>query len=50
MLDKVPAVGISKNAIRLFESYLAEDHFTVEIANWDAKYANINVGICKDQF
>ena len=33
MFDKLLPIGFSKNAISWYESYLAEHHFTVEVAN-----------------
>ena len=33
MFDKLLPIGFSKNAISWYESYLAEHHFNVEVAN-----------------
>ena len=33
LLDKLLPIGFSKNTISWSESYLAEHHFTVEVAN-----------------
>ena len=33
LLDKLLPIGFSKNTISWCESYLAEHHFTVEVAN-----------------
>ena len=41
LLDKLLPIGFSKNTISWYESYLAERHSTVEVANWVSKFANI---------
>ena len=33
LLDKLLLIGFSKNTISLYESYLAEHHFTVKVEN-----------------
>ena len=38
LLDKLFPVGFSKNTISLYESYLAEHHFTEEVANRVSKF------------
>ena len=38
LLDKLLPIGFSKNAINWYESYLAERHFTVEVANQVSKF------------
>ena len=48
LLDKLLPIGFSKNAISWYESYLAECHFTVEIANWVSKFTNISGGVLQD--
>ena len=45
LLDKLLRIGFSKNAISWYESYLAERHFTLEVANRVSKFANISCGI-----
>ena len=41
LLDKLLSIGFSKNTISWYESYLAESHFTVEVANRVSKFSNI---------
>ena len=38
LLDKLLPIGFSKNTINWYESYLAERHFTVEVANQVSKF------------
>ena len=45
MLDKLLPIGFSKNAISWYESYLAEHHFTVEVANWVSKFGNSSCSV-----
>ena len=45
VLDKLLPIGFSKNTIGWYESYLAERHFTVEVANQISKFANISYGV-----
>ena len=42
LLDKLLPIGFSKNTISWYESYLAECHFIVEVANRVLKFANIS--------
>ena len=44
LLDKLP-IGFSKNTISRYESYLAERHFTVEVANRVSKFSKISSGV-----
>ena len=42
LLENVCPIGFLKNTMSWYESYLAEPHFTVEVANWvykDVKFA-----------
>ena len=41
LLDKLFPIDCSKNMTSWYESYLAEHHFTVKVANWVSKFANI---------
>ena len=45
LLDKLLPIGFSKNTISWYDSYLAERHFTVEVANRVSKFANISCGV-----
>ena len=45
LLDKLLPIRFSKNTISWYESYLAERHFTVEVANWVSTFANISCGV-----
>ena len=45
VLDKLLSLGFSNNTVSWHESYLAERHFTVEVANWVSKFANIPCGV-----
>ena len=45
LLDKLLPIGFSKNTISWYESYLAERHFALEVANRVSKFANISCGI-----
>ena len=45
--DKLLPTGFSKNMISWYESYLAERHFTVEVANRVSKFTNISCGKIK---
>ena len=45
LLDKVLPIGFSKNMISWYKSYLAEHHFTVEVANQVSKFSNISCGV-----
>ena len=38
-------IGFSKNTISWYESYLAERHFTVEVANHVSKFSKISCGV-----
>ena len=42
LLDKLLPIGILKNKIWWYKSYLAERHFFVEIANWVSKFTNVS--------
>ena len=43
--DKLLAIGFSKNTINWYECYLAECHFTVEVANQVSKFSKISCGV-----
>ena len=43
--DKLLPVGFSNNSIVWHEFYLAEWHFTVEVANQASKFVNISCGV-----
>ena len=45
LLDKLLPIDFSKNTIIWSESYLAERHFTVEVANQLPKFGNILCGV-----
>ena len=45
LLDKLCPIGFSKNTISWCKSYLAERHFTVEVANRVSKFASIPCGV-----
>ena len=45
LLDKLLPIGFSKNTINWYESYLAERHFTVEVANQVSKFSKISCGV-----
>ena len=45
LLDKLLPIGFSKNMISWYESYLAEHHFTVEVANRVSEFTNISCGV-----
>ena len=45
LLDKLLAISFSKNTISWYESYLAERHFTIEVANRISKFANISCSV-----
>ena len=45
LLDKLLPIGFSKNTISWYESYLAEHHFTVEVANRVSKFSKISCGV-----
>ena len=45
LLNKLLAISFSKNTIGWYESYLAERHFTVEVANRVSKFENISCGV-----
>ena len=45
LLDKLLPIGFSKNTISWYESYLAERHFTVEVANRVSKFSKISCGV-----
>ena len=45
VLDKLFLIGFPKNTISWYESYLAERHFTTEVANRVSKFANISYGV-----
>ena len=49
LLSKLLPISFSKNTISSYESYLAEHYFTVEVANWVSKFANISWG-CSARF
>ena len=42
LLDKLLPIGFSKNTVSWYESYIAERHFTVEIANRVSKFSKIS--------
>ena len=44
LIDKLLPVGFSKNTTSWYESYLAERHFAVEVANRISKFTNIECG------
>ena len=48
VLDKLLSLGFSNNTVSWHESYLAERHFTLEVANWVSKFANIPCGVPQD--
>ena len=41
LLDKLLAIGFSKNTISWYESYLTERHFVVAVANRVSKFSKI---------
>ena len=45
LLDKLLPTGFSKNMTSCYESYLADHHFTAEIANQVSKFVNIKCGV-----
>ena len=45
LLEKHLPIGFSKNTISWYEPYLAERHFTVEVANWVSKFSKISCGV-----
>ena len=45
LLDKLFPICFSKNTISWYESYLAERHFTVEVANRVSKFSKISCGV-----
>ena len=45
LFDKLLPIGFSKNLISWYESYLAERHFTVEVANRVSKFSKISCGV-----
>ena len=45
LLDKLLPIGFSKNTISWYEFYLAERHFTVEVANQVSKFSKISCGV-----
>ena len=45
LLDKLLPIGFSKNGIIWYESYLAECHFSEEVAKWVSKFPNISCGV-----
>ena len=45
LLNKLLPIGFSKNSISWYESYLAECHFTVEVADRVSKFSNISCGV-----
>ena len=47
LLNKLLSIGVSKNTISWYESYLAESHFTVEVANQVSKFSNILCGVAQ---
>ena len=48
LLDILLPVDHSKNTISCYESYLAERHFTVEVANQVSKFANVSFDAPQD--
>ena len=50
LLDKLLPIGFPNNTISLYESYLGERHFTVEVPNRVSKFAIISMVFCKVQF
>ena len=49
-LDKLLPIELSNNTISWYESYLAERHFTVEVADQISKFADISCGVSQVQF
>ena len=45
LIDRLLPIGFSKNTISCYESYLAERHFTVKVANRVSKFSKILCGI-----
>ena len=45
LLHELLPIGFSKNTISWYESYLAERHFTVEVANHVPKFSKISCGV-----
>ena len=45
LLGKLLPIGFSKNTISGYESYLAERHVTVEVANRVSKFLKISCGV-----
>ena len=45
LLDKLFPICFSKNTISWYESYLAERHFTVKVANRVSKFSKISCGV-----
>ena len=47
MLGKLISINFSENNISWYESCVAEHHFTVEVADWVSKSANISCDIAR---
>ena len=45
LLDKLLPINFSKNTISCYESYLAERHFPIEVANRVSKFANTSCDV-----
>ena len=45
LFDKLLSIDFLKNSISWYEFYIAEHHFTVEVANRVSKFANISYGV-----
>ena len=45
LLDKLLPIGFSRNMISWYESYLAEHHFTIEVANRVSKFSKTSCGV-----
>ena len=45
LLDNLLPAGFSKNTTSWYEFYLAERHFTAEVAKWVSQFANISCGV-----
>ena len=50
LLDTLLPTGFSKNTIIWYESYLAECHFSVEVATWVSKFSKISYGVPQGSF
>ena len=45
LLNKLFPIAFSKDTISWYESYLAERHFTIEVANQVSEFSNISCGV-----